>query len=71
MIKTKKGELHIKADDTAEVISDMGIVVVGCRDYLVNIGGVKVEEANTIIGKMVAIMLAEDVSNSFTVKEGK
>lgn len=71
MIKTKKGELHIKASDGAEVITDMAIIVRGCRDYLVNVCEAKVEEANAIVSTMVAAMLAEDVSDGFTVKEGK
>lgn len=71
MIKTKRGELHIKASDVAEVIADMSIVVRGCRDYLVNVCEAKVEEANAIVSTMVANMLAEDVSDGFTVKEGK
>lgn len=71
MIKTKRGSLHIKASDSAEVITDMAIVVRGCRDYLVNVCEAKVEEANAIVSTMVANMLAEEVSDGFTVKEGK
>lgn len=71
MIKTKRGSLHIKASDSAEVITDMAIVVRGCRDYLVNVCDADIEAANAIVSTMVANMLAEEVSDGFTVKEGK
>ena len=71
MIKTKRGSLHIKASDSAEVIADMAIVVRGCRDYLVNVCEADIEAANAIVSTMVANVLAEEVSDGFTVKEGK
>lgn len=69
MIKSKKGEVHIKANDIGDVIADMGIAVNGCRDFLVNVEGLEVGKANEIIAATVAIALAEEVSDHFTTKE--
>lgn len=69
MIKSKKGEVHIKANDIGDVIADMGIAVNGCRDFLVNVEGLEVGKANEIIATTVAIALAEEVSDHFTTKE--
>lgn len=71
MVKAKRGELHIKAKDGAEVVADMATVVRGARDYLVNVTEMELAEANAIVSQIAAAMLAEDVSDGFTVKEGK
>lgn len=69
MLKSKRGSLKIKADDAHEMLADMGIAVNGCRDFLVNVEGLEVGKANEIIAAIVAIALAEEVSNHFTTKE--
>lgn len=71
MIKAKRGELHIKAKDGVEVVADMATVVRGARDYLVNVTEMELAEANAIVSQIAAAMLAEEVSDTFKVKEGK
>lgn len=69
MIKSKQGKIRIKADDAYEMLADMGIAVNGCRDFLVNVEGLEIGKANETIAAIVAIALAEEVSDHFTTKE--